>query len=633
MVIGTTFTNIPRNIFDGISTGVDLNMTEDVVISHNEFRNLKAGVVSYPELIFSFPQDVKIGINKNNFDNIFNNCYYGIISESTETIILNNFFDAGFRAITIANLDYKTLNNIKRNEIFDFEEAIHIYNVENITLNIDNNHLHYGMIGMKIDNSINGTNINGTNTIAIDNNVISKYFSRGIDISNHHKIEITNNELFNNYVGIELENANYCRIVNNTVTNYGISLSVGIGLVQSMGNYLQCNTIDKVEHCLYFKGICPSKLYYNTFGNAKNGITLDFAEIGQQGSSGGSLTPDNEWVGSGYGPLFTDNKHTLCINGSDGNLSPFFTRIGAPFEPEFNDVSLPSLNPIPYTAFNNPAWPINPCNLPMPSLMDTTINLDVILAVSVVNMPTTNFSQTASLWLKKEGVYSSLKEDTVTVLGTQLQNFKDSISFTDMGELEQIKKDIKEKDLVVAKTRNDNLMPSNDIEFTYKDVYTVLIRSLIEERTAAELTADELDTLQYIAYLCPFTHGRSVYTARAICSYLDTVFVSYFNPCEAYYSSNSSSRLSSSQVTTATIDIHPNPTKDVVYITTNLGDDETGILHIIDSKGQSVLESTIENNAELMLNVGNLNAGLYVVRISDTNGRLLHSEKLTIFGR
>ena len=83
----------------------------------------------------------------------------------------------------------------------------------------------------------------------------------------------------------------------------------------------------------------------------------------------------------------------------------------------------------------------------------------------------------------------------------------------------------------------------------------------------------------------------------------------------------------------ATIDIHPNPTKDVVYITTNLGDDETGILHIIDSKGQSVLESTIENNAELMLNVGNLNAGLYVVRISDTNGRLLHSEKLTIFGR
>ena len=95
--------------------------------------------------------------------------------------------------------------------------------------------------------------------------------------------------------------------------------------------------------------------------------------------------------------------------------------------------------------------------------------------------------------------------------------------------MEEVESKVREEDLVVAKTKNDAILPSNTIESTSKEVFTLLITSLIEGKTADELSTGAVDSLRYIAYLCPFTHGRAVYSARAICTYLDTAFVDYHN--------------------------------------------------------------------------------------------------------
>ena len=248
--------------------------------------------------------------------------------------------------------------------------------------------------------------------------------------------------------------------------------------------------------------------------------------------------------------------------------------------------------------------------------LDISSNNNTLLATAICNMQCGNINQDMPLWLKKQAVYSTLLNDTSLTLCTALQNFKDSIALTDMGELEGVREKIKDNDLQNAKLQNDAIMPSNAVEFTTKDVYSILIRSFIDNRTANELTTDEVDTLRYVAYLCPIIYGKSVYSARAICTYLDTAYVDYSNSCEQTPIS-ASARLAKAEQ--KGISIYPNPVKEQVNIQADLGENEQAELQIIDVKGQVMESYPIYNQQEITLNLKHLPNSLYLCRVISIN--------------
>ena len=61
------------------------------------------------------------------------------------------------------------------------------------------------------------------------------------------------------------------------------------------------------------------------------------------------------------------------------------------------------------------------------------------------------------------------------------------------------------------------------------------------------------------------------------------------------------------------INIYPNPVNETLNI--SLNQNATGTLQIVDVSGKTVLEESFQNKSELQLNVVQLAAGMYVLKI------------------
>jgi len=122
--------------------------------------------------------------------------------------------------------------------------------------------------------------------------------------------------------------------------------------------------------------------------------------------------------------------------------------------------------------------------------------------------------------------------------------------------------------LVQAKSINTTVNPSTTSEGLLKE-FNRVFHQFLENDTL--VTTVDIDTLRYIAGLCPFAYGTVVYQARALLTKYDTL--TYVNGCELQTPSASSSRMMG--ITNKETEelygvnvypLYPNPAKDKVVV-------------------------------------------------------------------
>ena len=76
------------------------------------------------------------------------------------------------------------------------------------------------------------------------------------------------------------------------------------------------------------------------------------------------------------------------------------------------------------------------------------------------------------------------------------------------------------------------------------------------------------------------------------------------------------------------LQVYPNPAKELLNVSLNLNAEDKGILQIMDVKGRMVQESSIvDGNNQIKLN--QLSNGLYIFHIR-INGKIMKTDKLMI---
>lgn len=217
-----------------------------------------------------------------------------------------------------------------------------------------------------------------------------------------------------------------------------------------------------------------------------------------------------------------------------------------------------------------------------------------------------NLSSTDSLNLNTEGKYivfeiSKIKEQ----IGELKKNLQLSINAKALNAMEL----------------NNSVTPNNLIETNEKYINNYVLQDIVTPRTPNNL---ELATLVSIAIQCPFSGGRSVYTARNILyEYLPDLSYTDMDLCTA--EGLMRKRNDKNKTNESSILISPNPATNyakVIYLNDN---DPIIEIQVLTNDGKLILQQ----NSSLPFLVNSLNNGLYVVKCTTNKGAILTS-KLTI---
>lgn len=140
------------------------------------------------------------------------------------------------------------------------------------------------------------------------------------------------------------------------------------------------------------------------------------------------------------------------------------------------------------------------------------------------------------------------------------------------------------------------------------------------------VTNSQIQTLQNLALLCPFTEGLAVYEARGLMRNWDDTTV-YFNVCEnnpPQFSANSRLATNTQSVSETVIAVYPNPTNGNLSVTCNCKD----CIFVVYDAGRIVLSQKLNEN-ETKVDVSSLNNGTYIYKISN-NGITVKEDKLML---
>lgn len=195
----------------------------------------------------------------------------------------------------------------------------------------------------------------------------------------------------------------------------------------------------------------------------------------------------------------------------------------------------------------------------------------------------------------------------------------------------QISVFINQRDSIFATAHliNSNLIPSDDIEIQEKQVNEFYFQ--FKDSIISQIDQTALDNISFIASLCPFAYGESVYRARSeLMRYgIENNYDDYSTCTQLGYSRLSQAQSSSLNDTIQEIFIYPNPVSDELNFTLN---ENTVVSHFIvqDIAGRIVIHlkqsiSTIPDK----LDVSMLETGIYTITFSGLNG-FQHTSKFTI---
>jgi hypothetical protein len=634
------------NYFQNTGYGVDAHLSQTISIIGNNFQQIGANAV---EVIDNNARNTQI------VGNVINNAASnGIVLARNQTLsnvlVTNNIIsNVQLSGISYAGGNFSNCN-IEQNTLRLCKRGIYTYqNKVGTKIFVQGNNISYQPIWGNPNQFSSGegillseTNFGNGVYYYVFNNTVSRY-AKGINAKNvSNGSEIRQNNLrLAAYMpvnqlqeGIYLENCQKVTVISNTIQPLSGSMSNytnagGIWAQKSPACFISCNVNDMIGYGVKCSGPMPSATVYNNkLKNNGRGIWLaNAALIGPQGDI---LNPTyNEWTGNFAAKMYTSNF-------TFGTQSPFWVKNSPPkFNPSnsnFSDIPGFEININTTTQGSNiaPACPVILIGGPK---LRHAIALD-----------TMQYADMQEKWMLKHSLYREIVTDTALLADTVLQQYKDSISYTNIGIIDNVKSSLNDSltynnssALLSASNLNNALQPQNTIEQLNKELAALQINLRLQNRDS--LSQAEIDYLRNIALLCPYKDGDAVFEARALLTWYDSIGTRYINPCEGIYVA--SNRMAenentdtennyylSKDVKEALITLYPNPANnyvDIVNITT------LSYLQIYAHNGTLVLSKEISGNKETeRIEIGNLPTGLYVYIINNNNQEPLAKGKLSI---
>ncbi|WKZ74208.1 MAG: PKD domain-containing protein [Vicingaceae bacterium] len=629
-------------LFDNQNTGILADQSYLTVIG-STFQNMgivqgQGGGIGVHAMGGKFNAQTLVG-GANANQNNFNNCFIGVLIEGWQQAeVSHNTFNSnnngGGTGISVKNvtnfnipIPYKNII-IAQNQINNYQTGINLYSNMNAKVSVLKNNINQQGIPfgtgitaqeMPISITFNLTYITD-NTITAPATGIMAGGLRNAQISENNVSQLKQNNLFNTY-GVLLRGCFNARVNANTVSSQNPSTNPrqhGYAFEMSEATLATCNEADKTGTGMRCAGAMPStNLWGNTFKNNHTGFRLaGNGLIGPQfrNTPGNEWASDNKWIGN-----HTDRSNA---SGSNELLSPFYVRQvsgGGIFNPNFNSTFFLSLLPA-----NGPQFKCAIINNPEVSANPAKKKLLQEIAQAQLNLPQPD----TAIWHSQLAAYLTIRENQQLLADTVLSNFYDSMQVSNPRQLQLI-----DSQMFDSANCNNTLLaacnainPANIQEQWLKDIAIMYISSRLLGDT---FTTQQIQQLQYIASLCPYTDGMAVYQARFLLAEFDSL--AYENNCELDINGNGQ-RLAPEEdentvafTESVSIKIYPNPSNGIIHIESTT--DITSI-EIFNAIGGIVLGKTSDKR-QIDIDAKNLPLGLYTIRVRTSD--IIYNSKVFLF--
>lgn len=176
-----------------------------------------------------------------------------------------------------------------------------------------------------------------------------------------------------------------------------------------------------------------------------------------------------------------------------------------------------------------------------------------------------------------------------------------------------------------AVSLNNAITTVNNIDVNQKQLNQIYAVYLQDDSL---VTANQIQDLATLAWMCPFTEGLAVFQARGLIhNWDDSTF--YYNPCEINAPQSSASRLTdltkTEEVLATQIAVFPNPSNGNLVVNTNV---KECIFEVFDLMGKKLISKHL-NEGESKLDLSTLSSGTYLYKISQ-NGATIKTDKLIL---
>ena len=535
--------------------------------------------------------------------------------------------------------------------------------INNNTLNahapqVANNNSHYMRQAVQLDNLVSCTNC-GTvaNSIAVQGNTIGSAYN-GI-AANNFKSQTLSTQLNGiglvadpggqNQYGVSITGGNTNNVLENTVTGTGVmsDLVRGYFTGSSGGAKLMCNRAFSIGRGFEFTGQQNGVLWQANFmqDNLK-GFVLSEA-IGQQGSPTGNLrgyAASNNWLGTNWN---SGRYQTYTINFTDPLSSRMYVNSGANYNPtaNWNNITrVPSMyatgNGLTVTTASNAVGNCIPNTTPAPPSRSAQ-------AMVVRNQVPYTTGEAANQWMAQLAVWQQVTggvenapEGADEGYRSDLQaltDFRSGAAGTRFGWVTDMENALNSGDLDKAGELLDKQPASsgtfksgtatitdnegaNGVVGNYAAYYGLLLSYL---QSGNQLEEADRNKLAELAGKCPAKDGAVIYQARSLYRVVadDPSFSWNDNACmEGGDAAGKGIAIATGAI--QQYHLSPNPNNGEMLLQQDLADEGPVKAVVINAAGMTVYstELSFKGNAT-QLNRKGLAAGLYLLRLTDSNGK------------
>ncbi|NTW31800.1 MAG: T9SS type A sorting domain-containing protein [Bacteroidetes bacterium] len=403
----------------------------------------------------------------------------------------------------------------------------------------------------------------------------------------------------------------------------------GISAYMCPNTAITCNSTSNTGRGIFCSGpMFPTNIARNDMQNNIDGFLLNHGYIGPQGETGNPN--DNRWIDTNF------VHHTLSYF-SNGNASPFYIRqdSGTTYHPLSMDNKVNPTGYIQYTPIkmvNTTGTSNLLCYYPA----NISLNLQEVKRVIMDSISFSDYNN-QSQTINKYGLYKYLEDDTVSVSDSIVQQFIYDSKFGTFGNLrfidEMLSKAYSDSGYQMeAESANDTISSNDTVVDAIKNVNTIYIDYLKEDKDSISFTETQLSDLQDMAQQCPYQHGPAVYTARVLLSLVDTT--EYVNECEMATPEGNGNKLmrptsSNPDKKDDQLFVYPNPSNDEVIFESN-SKYSNGRIEIYEIMGNELFSIPLTDGSEKhVVSFKNYSSGIYYYRFV-RDGNSIRSGKLLI---
>ncbi|HKR04822.1 MAG TPA: T9SS type A sorting domain-containing protein [Bacteroidia bacterium] len=627
---GASAVNYINNAYIGIA---GYTSDFDVENNHFDFPPMPYQIVKHKAIYCSgslptvYSNTVNIGGSVSQ-KNIFNNWYYSVYALYMRTVnaSFNDFADNEkscyvnrTRSITLFE------NNFER-----CTRGIDCYDNEQSTININFNHFNefipydlndYGYEAIRVEGIYFSLNpvVTITNNQIYNNQIgIHLRYVDGATVStNYYQTDMPNTDITDYHYGIWNEYANGSRIGDNIIQRNGNTSGQvqqffmrGIAVDNSRNCRLNSNLIQYMGSGIrLLGGLKGTELHCNSMKFGYTGTYFDLATLTIQGTA-----PNDAWDNFWYlntALLKCEGTYTQTIDwynrGTDFNSNDFSPK----------DFTLGLIQTYPN---KNPT-----CTPPAPPDDDKR---DEVFGDILNNGANYQDYTEENLYFDKQNFYSEATENSSLLnLGTPedltYQNKYDQIDQTNVALFYEVQDLVQQGNTSLAASRNLLITPENAIETNTKTVNSIYFDKFIG--TIEDLSQYDIVVLENIANQLSIAGGEAVYRARAMLR-IDVHETIGYSP---YRKSNTEeSKQMSSEIPFGKF--QPLPAKNLITYT--LTNPQENILKMIiyDQFGEEVMQTSIlPKQISKQIDIKSLATGVYVVTVL-SDGNLMQTDKLTI---